>query len=626
MDVSDYYDTTETDGVFLQVEIIDYLETFVNKLIEKARYFQNIKFNFDADVINALRHTSWGNKLVTLNKDFKIFKSEDFQYSTLNRNDKIHICLDQYAYDIKWEEVGLNPINLPIALRFNLNDFEVNPTREVISITPDYKDKIIDKLIKVADWFVDKYNEVNPEVECKDLKHYKSQLEFRSYRKVTLDNNHLDVFDFCFNFSSKSFADATFKNISKSTLNDFNKFMSRYSYKFYEGIAQVRFGTLSRNVGFINDENSYFISKSFARTYQTYFKTVLRNEESRIYRKKPVKLVFSNPEENEIGFLEYMRNYEKVNSDKLTEDQLIALKKLFSDFNLLLAEFEKVTPTVENTVPEDFIKSLPKTERKKKNKVEKGDDEIILKYPREPQKYISWSAVWEDKPVKVNELKRLKALHIYGTESKRVHLEELFLFTNGIQTIMVTDKIEKIIKDENPQNFIHVNNIKEKFTSLANYFTALYIKNEMVGYKFLFDNIDLIEKYISKPIADDIKELKLLMSKYNVNNKVYDKSIIYELYELYKANPKLYNQEHVFILNKVNKIKQNLDFLQLFAEDLRNVGSQYSYKSQTGELALRTMREILKAKKVRMNWENYNLDKVEDFKPIITKSEEPCEV
>ena len=36
----------------------------------------------------------------------------------------------------------MHPIYLPIALRFNLNDFEVNPTREVITIREDYKDKI----------------------------------------------------------------------------------------------------------------------------------------------------------------------------------------------------------------------------------------------------------------------------------------------------------------------------------------------------------------------------------------------------------------------------------------------------------------------------------------------------
>jgi hypothetical protein len=157
-----------------------------------------------------------------------------------------------------------------------------------------------------------------------------------------------------------------------------------------------------------------------------------------------------------------------------------------------------------------------------------------LKYPREPQKWINWSAVWEDKAVKVNELKKLKALHIYGTESRRRDIEQIFTFTKKIQTIMVNDKIEKVIKDENPQNFIHIDNLKERFTVLANYFTALYIKEQMIGYRFLFDNVDKIQKYISATIANDITELKMLMSRYNVDNKVHESGIIKELYDLYK--------------------------------------------------------------------------------------------
>jgi hypothetical protein len=148
----------------------------------------------------------------------------------------------------------------------------------------------------------------------------------------------------------------------------------------------------------------------------------------------------------------------------------------------------------------------------------------------------------------------------------------------------------------------------------------------MIGYRFLFDNVDKIQKYISATIANDITELKMLMSRYNVDNKVYESGIIKELYDLYKDNPKLYNQEHVNVFNKVDKIKENLDFLQLFADDLVNVNSQYTHKKIKADLALKTMREVLRARKVRMNWENYNLDKVEDFKPIIIEPQLECEI
>jgi hypothetical protein len=625
MEVSDYYDTAEVDGVFLQIQIIDSLEMFVNKLLEKAKYFQNIKFNFDADVIYSLRYSNFNSRLVTINKDFQIFKSDDFQYSTLNKSSKIHICLDQYAYEIKWDELEIDAVNLPLALRFNLNDFETNPTREVLTITPDYKEKIVAKLEKVADWLVDKWNEVNPMRECNNLNDYIDELEKRQNKHVSLANTNLDVFLFCNLYSLKTFNTVTFKNISAGTLNGFNRFLNRYSYYFYEGFATIRHGNLSRHAGYIGRHDCYFIKKSFSRTYQTYFKTVLRNSDSRIYKKKPVEFVFSNPQENQVSFLRYMENFEKVKIDALTKENIEALTKMFNDFKTLMAEFEKCIPNVEDIVPLNYGNTIPKVQRRK-SKIDKGDDEIILKYPREPQKWINWSAVWEDKAVKVNELKKLKALHIYGTESRRRDIEQIFTFTKNIQTIMVNDKIEKVIKDENPQNFIHIDNLKERFTVLANYFTALYIKEQMIGYRFLFDNVDKIQKYISATIANDITELKMLMSRYNVDNKVYESGIIKELYDLYKDNPKLYNQEHVNVFNKVDKIKENLDFLQLFADDLVNVNSQYTHKKIKADLALKTMREVLRARKVRMNWENYNLDKVEDFKPIIIEPQLECEI
>ena len=625
MEVSDYYDTAEVDGVFLQIQIIDSLEVFVNKLLEKAKYFQNIKFNFDADVIYSLRYSNFNSRLVTINKDFQIFKSDDFQYSTLNKSSKIHICLDQYAYEIKWDELEIDAVNLPLALRFNLNDFETNPTREVLTITPDYKEKIIAKLEKVADWLVDKWNEANPMRECNNLNDYIDELEKRQNKHVSLANTNLDVFLFCNLYSLKTFNTVTFKNISAGTLNGFNHFLNRYSYYFYEGFATIRHGNLSRHAGYIGRHDCYFIKKSFSRTYQTYFKTVLRNSDSRIYKKKPVEFVFSNPQENQVSFLRYMENFEKVKIDALTEEHIESLTKMFNDFKTLMAEFEKCIPNVEDIVPLNYGNTIPKVQRRK-SKIDKGDDEIILKYPREPQKWINWSAVWEDKAVKVNELKKLKALHIYGTESRRRDIEQIFTFTKNIQTIMVNDKIEKVIKDENPQNFIHIDNLKERFTVLANYFTALYIKEQMIGYRFLFDNVDKIQKYISATIANDITELKMLMSRYNVDNKVHESGIIKELYDLYKDNPKLYNQEHVNIFNKVDKIKENLDFLQLFADDLVNVNSQYTHKKIKADLALKTMREVLRARKVRMNWENYNLDKVEDFKPIIIEPQLECEI
>jgi len=79
----------------------------------------------------------------------------------------------------------------------------------------------------------------------------------------------------------------------------------------------------------------------------------------------------------------------------------------------------------------------------------------------------------------------------------------------------------------------------------------------------------------------------------------------------------------MFTFNNVNKIKDNLDFLQLFNSDMRDINHSADYRRKRAELALKTLRDICRARKVRMNWENYNLDKIEDyFKPVIVEPEE----
>ena len=622
----EYYDTNEVDGVFLQVEIIDNPINFVNKLFEKAKYFQNIKFNFDANAINQLRFDYQRDRLVKINEDFQIFKSEDFQYSTLNRNRQIHICIDQYSYDINWNEVGLNPIFLPIALRFNLNDFEVNPTREVITIREDYKDKIRDKMIKVADWFVNKWNEQHPAIECSNLKHYEGELGARESKIYNLAGNAFNIGDFCFTFSELEFNKPTFKGITPSTLHDFKKFMNRVGNKFFQGVARVRYGTLSRNVflSFDDYNYSYLVTKSFSKTYQKYFKEVLKEEESKIFRKTDVKFTYSDPNPHDVNFINYMSGYERLKTfSELSEEQIFAIEKQYEDFTILLEEFEKCIPHVENIVPKDYVASIPK-KATKKEKIEKGEGEVILKYPREPQKWIQWDAVWEDTACKIKELRKFKYLHIYGTESKRKDLEAIFTFTKrtNLKTIMVTDKMEAIIKEEDPQNFIHIDTLRTKFEVMSKYITASFIKENMKGYQYLFDNVDTIEKYISTKIANDVKSLRELMANYNVEYNVAD-NIVKEMHDFYKENPKMYNQEFMFIFNNVNKIKDNLDFLQLFNSDMRDINHSADYRRKRAELALKTLRDICRARKVRMNWENYNLDKIEDyFKPVIVEPQE----
>lgn len=627
MDCSDYYNTEEIDGVYFEVEINTNLRDFFKNLVEKAKYFQNIRFKFDEYFINDIYSYQFPTQedLIFINERFQIFKSEDFQYSTLNKNNNLHICIDQYNYDINWNQVGISSIELPIALRFNLDDFDINPTREVLSIDESYKDKILNKIGKVADWLIDKYNEQNPVFECSNIKEYKDELKRRQNKILKIGDVELDIYDFCREYSDKTFNLPTFRDISVLTLAEFTKFLKHYWNSFYKTNSVIKNGTRKKySIGHYNYDHNFLIEKSIKKVHQDWFKT--QNDVfcfSTIDRS--FEFIVTDVTTHAIyykSYVEYLKKTTITNEEFLLET---SYKKQFEDFKFLKEDFEKhIFKRIENVVPLDYVISKPKVVKPKKEKLQKSEEEVFLKYPRNPQKSTAWYAVWEDVAIKLGALRKQPKLHIYGTESNRTKLEALFTKfqskNNNLQLIMVNDKTEKLIKEENPHNFINVEDLKNKFSVLSNYITASYIEHNLQNYKVLLNNSELIKQYISLNIGLDIDNINKILKDNNVDDIFYDvernrcSEIIKSLVDFYTENPKMYNQDYIYLYNKLEKVLQKLDFVELFVNDVKATAS---YQVNKKELAIKTMRELCRMKQIRMNWENYNLDKIEEFyKPI----------
>jgi hypothetical protein len=248
---------------------------------------------------------------IYLNEKFQIFKSDDFQYSTLNPNNNLHICIDQYTYDINWNHIGIKPIQLPIALRFNLNDFDINPTREVLSIGEDYKDKIINKIEKVALWMINRYNEENPIYECSTLKDYEEELKRRENKIIKIGDARINIFEFCNEYTSKIFNLPTFKGISMTRLKGFYKFLGHYWNSFYNINSVIVNGVRKQVVyGTLSTENIFFIEKSIRKVYQDWFKTNSYNRNKFSFYTVGSSLEFYDNLKLTINYFEKLEEYE----------------------------------------------------------------------------------------------------------------------------------------------------------------------------------------------------------------------------------------------------------------------------------------------------------------------------
>lgn len=604
LECSEYYDTDEVDGVYFQVILKDRPYDFYKNLVKKARYFQNINFQFDGPAIANLK--MYDSNIVDVNELFKIYRNDLFQYSTLNKLEDMHICIDQYSYLIRWDILGIDSIKLPIALRFNLNDFETNPTREVITITDDYKDKVLGKIGEVADWFANKYNEHNPEIECSNLKEFVDELTKRSTKHIAIDQYEFDIARIVKEHSAVKLNMAKFKNITKKDVKHFEEFMKQnynYYYSFYLKIDNrqgFRKGSINYNVDHI------LIEGSLKRSYQDYLKSNF-SDKFVFIKKVDRKLSFMRS----TGFGSYQAFLNKDN-DEMQEfgvyemyEKIVFLKEQFDEYVL-----RKVSDVFPPDIEEIVKKTYAPTTRKSKS-VDKTDEDIILKYPRRPDRYISWNAVWKDKAVKFSELRKLPKFHIYGEIDDRQFLEKFYKYVNKVQTIMVTEKTKKMLDKENLHNFVSVDSIKNDFTLISKYATAAYIAHKVKDIKYLFENQEFINNHISTGIGNDIEVLKDLMVSYDIDDvfwKSTGQDIVKEIINFYENNPKLYNQDMLEKLNNVLKVADKLDFIQFI-----NASTVKGNPS-----ALKTIRDVCRFRQLRMNWENYNLDKISShFQPVI---------
>ena len=141
--------TTEGNGVKVIVPV-NWSDryNFHNKIKEQLAYFESVYFDVEP----------MGSYNVP--NDFTIHRAEHYQYSDLATNGHMHLCLDNVSYPIDWEKLGIDRINMKIALRFSLSDgLFPTPNREAIRYTQEAKQTILNKITTVANIFMEKFNE-----------------------------------------------------------------------------------------------------------------------------------------------------------------------------------------------------------------------------------------------------------------------------------------------------------------------------------------------------------------------------------------------------------------------------------------------------------------------------------
>jgi hypothetical protein len=151
--------TDQHNGTTIKIYMLDFSDVakFTKAAKTQLAYFYNIVFK-EFDAVNEI-----GNYLPSNN--YIIYEHELFSYRTVdNLFDTMHLCIGPVAYPIRWEELGIAPVKLPIAIKFNIGELQPVPSREDIQYFDDVNGKkgskslIIDKVNEVVNYLVTSYN------------------------------------------------------------------------------------------------------------------------------------------------------------------------------------------------------------------------------------------------------------------------------------------------------------------------------------------------------------------------------------------------------------------------------------------------------------------------------------
>lgn len=529
-------ETDKPNGVIVHIDVprMESISLWKQAMREQLSYFPNIIYDVDDDY-----DANWNN--------YKIFRSEDFEWSEMSISREMHISLGGVYYPIDWKSIGMNDydkINVPIALKFGLND-GIRPTfsREELQYNEKTKQIIRDKMLLVSLWFVDKYNAKVKDFDT--LLEAINHIGTKTYY-VTVENNTLNV--------TSLFAHTDVKpnkpKIKGIELNKQELYKNNFEKLFHEFIpianlqgdswAKKNFLTVGTQVR----ENNEVVVLS--ETPVGRFKTFLRHryEMDTLFVVKERKLRLFNHAYNGVSYKSILelKQYERVLwRSKIQEWQAIA--------KTMIDTFTDGTGLQNSEAFKEWLEEEKQLQKERRNNgtssgnynykrlnKEKGD--ITLMIGRK-HKYES-SVVFDKETAKIEELHRRPFITVYYKKNDDINHSKLVDFIEAFQQYKFVKIGEREIKHvTDKHNFLTM----EQFMvskPLSRFATAMKIneilelvpENEDMMYAS-FPNIktthDKLETYARENYTTCSQALKIEILKHVEDNNLWDMEIYGEV-------------------------------------------------------------------------------------------------
>ena len=525
--------TNELNGVEVIVPIKDYYEAqeFVRKAKSKLAYYDTVILQIYGQIVQNT-----------------IFRSDDWQFSTQNIDNQLHFCLKDVYYSIDWVKLGISTINLPIALKFDLSDGLIpSPSREYIIYNESSKTIILDKIKKVANWFVDKYNSEWKEYETlKDAWFFINKSDF-----------YVNINDTRFKINSlQQYADNEIKTVK---------------------IKNVE------NVKWYSDSKQWLLTNYRVEAENTHWSWINKTPSKNIVEKMlnndyKIVVVDSEPKRRVKSYLQDKYSstlfVTKICDRALGKDTPTNSTTYFYTLSLDQVPHHewknkiKELNYVENQLKENFIYELDIEnsqgfkdwlEKKKKERIYQGsksnhkvlnkqEDEVTLGIGR--NRSIGNGVTFEKETFKVNKLSQTPKLTIYFEDKERA--TQYYELIGKKYKIALIGKREQL-KIKNIHNFMTEQEF-QKSKTFKRIVTSIMFDELIETYRSIYSrsSLDIIQNLIN-PLEKDIEILQDYTSK---NGKsIRDNQLLDSMIAIAKE----YNLYDYQFMDVYNRCKESLD-------------------------------------------------------------------
>lgn len=466
--------TDKSNGTEIRIHLLDDdIYDFKKELTKQLAYFDNIY------VKDPYSSTYFNNEYkIYEGKHFK-FKNIDFPYHN------IHICLGKVAYQINWNELGIGPLEIPIALKFDIGDINVTPSREDIEYSPSSV-KLIKEKIKLA---IEELGEIFEKKEkyYNDILSYVRKTNYHNYSiNITFGEN--DVLSIGLEDNILSYYDFRYVYVPLSELpSKIVERIVRYNYFFKEYYVSSRINFSGRKTSNPGDYNiTSIFQKNEGRLYRA-------NEDLKTKKNKYLASLSNNNytyiiKKHRRVTLEQYKNW--LNLSTVHKSKWRKYITLFQ--KVVYSEFLKNTKSYDDVKIDKNWLDLTTKPRVKREKNTISISEII--------KRDYYSSKYNKINKKVSEIERNREVVIYTNNDNREKLKTLhntlknYLNFSHIHFYIVADRNQKYFNFRN--HFSYEEFMKGDSKIIRDLYTALKISWLVDKYKHIYP--------LFKDVNDDI--------------------------------------------------------------------------------------------------------------------------